>query len=128
MSTGERLKRLRLSLKKTLKEQSEIFNVSLNSVYRWEHDLCAPRSVILKKIAAFYGVSYEWLLTGNDKKETLKCDSCILGADKAIEQKIIRMLNKLSENNKYNIIGYIERICVEEELSERKAALYEEEL
>lgn len=115
MSTGERLKKLRLSLKKTLKDQSEIFNVSLNSVYRWEHDLCAPRSMVLKKIAAFYGVSYEWLLTGSEKKENLKCENCILESEKGIEQKILRMISKLSENSKYNIIGYIERICVEEE-------------
>ncbi|MCL2814183.1 MAG: helix-turn-helix transcriptional regulator [Oscillospiraceae bacterium] len=115
MNTGERLKKLRLSLKKTLKEQSEIFNVSLNSVYRWEHDLCSPRNTVLKKIAAFYGVSYEWLITGDEKKENLKCENCLLATDKSIEQKILRMIGKLSENSKYNIIGYIERICVEEE-------------
>ena len=118
MSVGERLKKLRLNTKKTLKEESEIFDISLNSIYRWEHDLCVPRKSVLKKIAEFYGVPFEWLLNGGGKEENLKCDSCILNPENNTEQKILKMIKKLSENNKYKILGYIERMSVEGENEE----------
>jgi transcriptional regulator with XRE-family HTH domain len=85
-------------------------------VYRWEHELCLPRNSVLKKMATFYGVSYDWLVTG-DEKENAKIGN---GSDseKNIEQKILKMMGKLSENGKYNVIGYIERIIMEEENGE----------
>jgi len=116
MSVGERLRGLRLNMKKTLQEQSEVLNVSLNSVYRWEHDLTVPRKQVLKKLAAYYDVPYEWLTNGTSGEEySGKCDGCILNPDKNTEQKILKMLRKLSDNNKYKILGYIERMCVEGE-------------
>ena len=116
MSVGERLKSLRLNMKRTLQEQSELLNVSLNSVYRWEHDLTIPRKPVLKKIAAYYDVPLEWLIHGSASEEyDGKCDGCILNPDKNTEQKILKMLRKLSESSKYKILGYIERMCVEDE-------------
>jgi len=118
-SIGERLKKLRLSTKKTLNEESKIFNVSLNTVYRWEHDLCIPRKSTLRKFADFYNVPIEWILNGDGNItvdiDNNKCDDCILNPDKNIDQKILMMLGKLSNNSKYKIIGYIERMYLEEE-------------
>ena len=125
-SIGKRLKKLRLSIKKTLDEQSKIFNVSLNTVYRWEHDLCGPRKSTLEKIAAFYNIPIEWLINGGesgnidiasdaDTDDNNKCDGCILNPDKNIDQEILMMLKKFSNNNKYKIIGYIERMYLEGE-------------
>jgi len=64
MNIGERINKLRIANKRTLKEESEIFNVSLNTVYRWEHNLCIPRKSALMRIAEFYNVSVEWILHG----------------------------------------------------------------
>jgi len=115
MSIGEKLKKLRQNSKKTLKEASEVFEVSLNSVYRWEHDLCAPKKSVLKKIAEYYDVTYEWLMSVSMAEETTKCDDCILNPERSTEQKILKMLKKLSASSKYKILGYIERMCVETE-------------
>ena len=115
MSIGERLKKLRVNAKKTLKEESELFNVSLNSIYRWEHNLCVPRKLILKRVADYYDVPFEWLLHGGIGGDSADCDGCILNAERNAEQKILKMLKKLSESSKYKILGYIERMCVEEE-------------
>jgi len=109
VSVGERLKKLRTDAKKTLKDESEIFGVSLNSIYRWEHNLCAPRRTVLKKVAEFYGVAFEWLLHGGDSEKDPSATP-----DSIIDQKILRMIKRLSEQNKYRIIGYIERMSVEE--------------
>ena len=116
MSVGERLRSLRLNMKKTLQEESEILNVSLNSVYRWEHNLTVPRKNVLRRIDAYYDVPFEWLLHGSAGEEySGKCDGCILNPERNTEQKILKMLRKLSDNNKYKILGYIERMCVEGE-------------
>ena len=120
-SIGTRLKKLRLSMKKTLAEESKNFNVCLNTVYRWEHDLCVPKKSTLIKIASYYDVPLEWLLYGNENEtnrismaeEDNKCDGCILNPERNTEQKILKMLRKLSNNSKYKIIGYIERMCIE---------------
>ena len=77
MSIGDKLKKMRFNSKKTLKEISEVFGVSLNTVYRWEHDLCLPQKSTLKKIIKFYDVPYEWLFNANEGLETNKCDDCI---------------------------------------------------
>ena len=120
-SIGKRLKKLRLSIKKTLDEESRIFNVSLNTVYRWEHDLCIPRKSVLMKIADYYNVSYEWLLNG-DRNEYMigkrsKYDDFISDNEKNTEHIILNMIKKLSIRKKYKLIGYIELMCIEEDES-----------
>jgi transcriptional regulator with XRE-family HTH domain len=100
-----------MNLKKTLREESEIFGVSLNTVYRWEHNLATPRKSALIKIAAFYEVPLSWLLHGNvDAEDDTNCDGCILDSENDIEQKMLNIFRKLSENRKYKVLGYIERI------------------
>ena len=112
MSVGKRLRNLRAETKRTLKEQSEIFGVSLNSVYRWEHDLAMPKKSILRKMAEFYGVTFEWLLNGSLPEGNSECGS--VHTECNTEKQLLRMFRNLSENNKYKILGYVERICIED--------------
>ena len=113
MSIGERLNDLRIRNKRTLKEQSKIFGVSLNTVYRWEHDLTMPRKSSLLKIAAFYEVPHEWLIQGSmndagqDKIE-------FVYPENRSEHQLLTMYRELSEHSRYKILGYIERIRVED--------------
>jgi transcriptional regulator with XRE-family HTH domain len=119
MGIGKKLKDLRIRTKKTLKNESEIFNVSINTIYRWEHELTVPRKSSLKKIAAYYNVPLEWLLSDSDSsaKENTKCEFCILNPENPYnntEQLLIKMFRNLPDNKKYKILGYIERIYVED--------------
>jgi len=108
-------------MKKTLKEESEIFNVSLNTIYRWEHDLSTPRKPVLLKIAAFYDVTLSWLINGDLMEEkSSKCSGAALDSGMNIEQKIVKMLGNLSDNCKYKVLGYIERMCIEEVDEDKK--------
>ena len=108
MSLGEKLRNLRLKTKKTLHEQSKILGVSMNSVYRWEHDLAVPRKSMLKKMADLYAVPLDWLLS----------ESASASLVSEIEQKLLGMFRKLSDNNRFMVLGYVERMCVEEYGSE----------
>ena len=113
MNVGERLRTLRLKAKKTLKEQSENFDVSVNSIYRWEHGLAVPRGAVLRRMAEFYDVPLEWLLHGSAVKSQSQDNSAALHADYNIEQQLLRMFSMLSENSKYKILGYVERVYIE---------------
>jgi transcriptional regulator with XRE-family HTH domain len=104
MSLGEKLRNLRLKTKKTLTEQSKILKVSMNSVYRWEHDLTVPRMPMLRKMADYYGVPLDWLM--------LEGTSASLVSE--VEQNLLGMFRKLPDNNRYKILGYVERMYVEE--------------
>lgn len=113
MSTGEKLKNLRLKSKKTLKEISKIFNITINTVYRWEHELTIPRKPILKKMANYYQVPYEWLLSNGSEEHSTECDGCKL-YHYSDTQQLLNMFQRLSDYNKYKVLGYIARICLED--------------
>jgi len=104
MSLGEKLRNLRVRTKKTLIEQSQMLKVSMNSVYRWEHDLAVPRKPMLKLIAEHYGVPLDWLLS----------ESASASLASEIEQNLLRMFRKLSDNSRHKVLGYVERMCIEE--------------
>ena len=124
MTVGEKLKSLRVKMKKTLKEQSETFGVSLNSVYRWEHDLASPKRQMLRKMADYYEVPLEWLLRESNDRDDLAFTEALL-PESNDEQKLLRMYRKLSGNNKYKVLGYIERVYVEtlDEMRDREAVV-----
>jgi len=104
MSLGEKLRSLRQKTRKTLSEQSKILKVSMNSVYRWENDLAIPRKPTLRMMADYYGVPLDWLL--------MEGASASLVSE--IEQNLLGMYRKLPENNRYKVLGYVERMYVEE--------------
>ena len=108
MSLGEKLRNLRQKTRKTLQEQSHILGVSMNSVYRWEHDLAVPRKSMLKTMADYYGVPLDWMLS----------ESAAASLVSDVEQKLLMMFRKLSDNNRYMVLGYVERMCMEEYGSE----------
>ena len=103
MSLGEKLRNLRIKTKRTLTEQSRMLKVSMNSIYRWEHDITVPRRQMLLKMADYYGVPLDWLLS-----ETA---SASLVND--IELTLLGMFRQLSDNSRYKILGYVERMYLE---------------
>ena len=68
---------------------------------------------MIKKIAEYFDVPYKWLLQGGDVEGNNDCEVCILNPERNTEQKILKMLRKLSPNSKYKVLGYIERMCIE---------------
>lgn len=119
MGLGEKLKALRINSRNTLQEQGQLLGVSLNTVYRWEHDQITPRRSMLKKIAACYNISIGDLLQrrvtdGNDTEYTndvnLKKEQST--ASDTVKE-LLRMFNKLPENSKHKALGYIEHLYMD---------------
>ncbi len=109
MTIGEKLKSMRNKYRMTLKEVSTELGVSLNSVYRWEHDLAIPRKEVLRQLAELYEVPMKWLLFGSEVEESVP----ISQYDEKFDQELLSICRRLSENNKYKVLGYAERIWVE---------------
>ena len=97
----------------TLKEQGALLGVSLNSIYRWEHDLALPRKSKLKKIADLYEVSVEWLLLESEPEEMLKQKEDIVHLEHYREYQLLQYFRKLTEQDRFRILGYIERLSIE---------------
>ena len=108
MSIGDRLRSARHSKNMTLKDMGRLLGVSQNSVYRWEHDLVVPRKEALGRMAELFQVSVKWLLYGVDAE-----DRAPANGDNPFEHSLISICRRLSENSKYKVLGYAERIWVE---------------
>ena len=108
MNFGEKMRYLRQKERKTLQEQSEVFGVKLNTVFRWEHNQTRPNMPMLESIAEYYDVSVAWL-TGDDKEENTKGKYSDNYTEGDIEQQIIKIINQLPDKDKYKILGYVER-------------------
>lgn len=104
MSLGEKLRSLRLRTKRTLEEQSRLLKVSTNSVYRWEHDLAVPRRPVLKMMADYFGVPIDWLMSDTSGASLINSS----------EQNLLSLFRKLPDTTRYKVLGYVERVCVEE--------------
>ena len=104
MTLGEKLRTLRLKDRKTLFEQSLLFGVSMNSVYRWECDLATPRKATIKAMADYYDVTVDWI-TSESTSATLVSN---------VEVRLLNMYRKLSNHSRYKVLGYVERICIDD--------------
>ena len=66
----DRLKQLRVQNNITQKKLADILNVSQNAVYNWENGKCEPSIDMLKKIANYFDVSFDYLI-GLEKSDGL---------------------------------------------------------
>jgi len=95
-----------------MKEESKIFDVSENTVYKWEHNLNVPRKSVLKKIAYFYSIPFEWLLHGDTVEAEENSEYTVFILNREDERELIEMFTRLPNIKRYKIIKYAERILV----------------
>ena len=104
MSLGKKLKSLRQKAKMTLEEFGEVLGVSVNTVYRWEHDKSYPRKYMLDAVANYYNVTVEWLLSENTVPRVLSID----------ENEILDTIRQLPEDNRNKVKGYMDSMIASE--------------
>ena len=87
MTLGERISALRRKKKYSQEYVAEHMNVSRQAVSKWEKNLSIPDTKNLIRLADLFGVSVEYLMTGQE------CDCRILpGSD----GKLVRILRRMS--------------------------------
>ena len=123
MTPGKKLHELRRQRRKTLEEVSEIIGVSISALYRWEHDISVPKRNHLEKVAAYYGMSLDQMLQtegATEQEYTVLTEDCIvqtgeeINLDDHLKLLLLRMFQTLSTDNKHRLLGYLERLCVED--------------
>jgi transcriptional regulator with XRE-family HTH domain len=86
MTLGQRLKSLRNQNRWTLKEVASKLKLSGHSTYsNWEYERTEPDVNMLKNIAELYGVTLEYLMTG--EKETSEDDKEQYDLEKLLKDK-----------------------------------------
>ena len=110
MTVGEKLRCMRLMSNKTLKEQSVAFNVSLNTVCRWEHGLASPRKSRMSQIADHYDIPLKWLSQESDEGYMSVLASEAEAPENELERQLLRMFRKLTNSGRYEAMSLIERI------------------
>ena len=112
MSIGETLRRLRVNMGRTLVEQSDALGVTANTISRWENGVVEPRKSTLRKLSNLYNVPIYRLIDGTAGD----CDDSHKSREITIEQQILIKLEKLSESERYQLLGYIECLCVKKDI------------
>jgi len=104
LSLGIKLKSLRVKARKTLEEFGNEIGVSINTVYRWEHDKSYPRRYMLDVVAKYYEVTIEWLISDNTVAKVLSLD----------ENELLDMIRQLPEDNRNKVRGYMDSMIANE--------------
>jgi len=98
LTFGCKLRELRKKTKMTLQEFGEVLGVSVNSVYRWEHDKSYPRKYMLEAMAKYYNVTIEWLLSDNTVASLVSKD----------EDELLNRLRKIPKDDINKVRGYLD--------------------
>ena len=75
MTLGERISIKRKESGLSQEKLGELFNVSRQTVYKWEADLAVPELDKLKGMAELFGVSLDYLINGKEEKKQLKTET-----------------------------------------------------
>ncbi|MDD6833886.1 MAG: helix-turn-helix transcriptional regulator, partial [Solobacterium sp.] len=75
MTLGERIGIKRKESGLSQEKLGELFNVSRQTVYKWEANLAVPELDKLKGMAELFGVSLDYLINGKEEKKQLKTET-----------------------------------------------------
>jgi transcriptional regulator with XRE-family HTH domain len=71
---GQRIAILRKNKGLTQEDIAKKFNISIQAVSKWEKDSSSPDISIIKDLAEMLGVSTDYLLSGEETKDTVKLE------------------------------------------------------
>jgi transcriptional regulator with XRE-family HTH domain len=117
-----RLKELRIQNVKSQKDLADILNVSQNAIYNWENGKREPSLDMLKKIADYFEVSFDYLMGFEDHRVFTPMD-CMrglpyiydyLGIDcryvPNTESKMIYFFRKLNDEGQEKALDHVEML------------------
>lgn len=109
MTIGERIRYLRqITNKLTQKKLADATGISRGNLSNYETDRFKPSSDAIIAIAAYFGVTTDWLLTGkedSDLKSSQNHNHMYLTEN---EERLITLFRKLRNDDKLKMEGIIE--------------------
>lgn len=110
---GEAIKELREGKELTQKQLGEVFGISARTISNYELGTREPSLQLVAKLAEFFGVTSDYLLTGNMSIQTdggpikIKFKS---GHTTSIKSEQMQDLIKMLENNKIDAEALVEEL------------------
>lgn len=111
---GQRLKQLRDSKGISMDKLAKAIGTSSSRISDWENEKTHPSSVFVVRIARFFGVSTDWLLTGEDYIHEHQKS----GEDRANHNELLEMINfskrlkKLRELKELSVDALSEKVGI----------------
>lgn len=102
------LKKLRLEKKLSQQALAEKFNITQQSIYKYENGLAEPDLELLKKISCFFGVSIDYLVGNSDNSSV--SDAVITFSPTEDELSLIRYYRRLDPELKSALVSIITRL------------------
>lgn len=107
MSLGERLKKLRLMRNKTQQDVADALGISRARYANYEQDRSSPDMGLLQKIANYFGVTLDYLISG-DTPEAVSNQSQVAGA---IQAALVPVLGVIRAGEpifaEENVLGFL---------------------
>jgi len=102
----KKLKELRNNLGLSQQALAERFNLSQQSIYKYENGLAEPDIDMLKNFSNFFGVTIDYLVDGSDEKYDL--DSSFVPTGYEIE--LLKDLRKINPETRQYLIELIKHM------------------
>lgn len=103
MNFSERLEMLLAEKKETRTHLAEVIGITNQSFSDWKKRGTIPNADIVLKIANYFNVSVDWLITGTEKENITHEDA-----------DFIYKLRQLSEKDKNTVMGLLEMLYNQE--------------
>lgn len=112
MSIGKRLKILRQNYGLSIADASNLLNIGFSTILRWEAEECLPNSENTQMLANLYGVSADWILTGDTVSSEFPKTDYLGSTDNEI--KFLMLLSVLSPSGEQDFINYFKQLGANE--------------
>lgn len=116
MSIGQRIKELRVSKKLSQKELAEKLGVSRGNVGDWESEKSKPGADALLALSRFFGVTADWLLSGEEQPRNARISVHAIGDDfTPHEVEFLAKVRQLSKENRIKVEGIVEGLLISQD-------------
>lgn len=117
MTTGERIRMVRLENGMTQKQVAEACGMADSAIRKYESGRIAPKADTLQRIAAALNVSVYMLLSDDEKELYLQAETSLVHANikagykfTTDEKLLVRLFHQLNETGKDAAIGHVEEL------------------
>mgnify|MGYP002554070149 CR=1 FL=1 len=110
---GQKIKSLRIALGLSREQLSEIIEVTHKSIYRYETGKSLPDTTALVKLATYFDVSTDYLLTGTEKSSPTENLS-------ENELEMLEVFQKFNEREQLKLIGKLEELYRQKQIKENQ--------
>lgn len=97
---GDRLKKIRIDNELTIRELADKISISKSNISNYEQNKSTPAANIIVRYSELFKLTTDWILKGEETQLNLSEE----------EKEVLELFNKLSDKEKWKLIGQLEYI------------------